>query len=174
MKTIYVNWYGPFTKEDIDAAYDSLNKSKKSLLRYGLYAWTGKIKNQRGEQCLQYIGITSWSYKGRFGDKTHKHWSITKDKRVWLGKIDCNKREYIDEMNEAEHILVSCCQSPLNDTKYNPPAFDCAVISRFFKKDMTPYIRIGSIIREIPEVVIWDSTSEEFRYTEKLTIYTQK
>lgn len=162
MQTIHINWYGPYTysREDGIETYDHISPFD-GLSGVGLYAWTGQKKRQRNPACLQYIGITIEAYKWRF-EKEHPHNEITRDKYVWLGKIQHheftgdNRQEATPILEAVEHILVSYCQPPLNEKKLNRPQFSCTVISRFCKKDIEPYKRIPSIISVIPELVIWD------------------
>ena len=63
MKTIHINWYGPFTLEDVNTELFNAEAPKDGLSGNGLYAWTGKTKGQRKDACLQYIGITTEAYK---------------------------------------------------------------------------------------------------------------
>jgi hypothetical protein len=173
MKTIHINWYGRFTLDEIKNNHDKVNP-KEGLSGNGLYAWTGKRKNQRSPVCLQYIGITTEAFWARFGTKPHpkehKHVQIKdEDKYVWLGKIQ-NQDFTKDDLNEAEYILISYCQPPLNDKKLQLPRFSCTVISRFFHKDgETSRKKTPAIISKISEVVIWNYEADP-----KVVLYTQK
>lgn len=171
MQTIFVNWYGPFTLAEVYEAhkvsYESEKNDKGSLTQYGLYAFTGKRERQRQDACLQYIGITTEAYKWRFSHPNHAHYIINRDKQAWLGKI--NNLKYEEYIKFAEHVLISLCAPPLNRIQLNLPDFECTVISKFFKKNMDPYKIVRSIIRVIPEVVIWDT--HELRSNRKLDSY---
>ena len=169
MKTFHVNWYGAFTPEEADGLLNP-NSRKEGLSGNGLYAWTGKIERQRKDACLLYIGITTESYSGRFGKK-HKHRDINRDKYVWLGKIQHQKSTKSD-LEAAEYLLVSYCRPKLNEQKLNLPQFPCTVISKFLKKDETEYQRVPLIIREIPEVIIWNSETGKIRTFSMSKTYT--
>ena len=178
MKTLYVNWYGPFTHDEIIKAHGrneevvegQIGPTREDLKGNGLYAFTGKKKGQRSDACLQYIGITERSFKARFAEP-HNHWDINREEKIWLGKV-INQEGVREPLENVESILVAFCQPPLNSKKLYLPNFECAVISDFFKKNMEPYKAVGSIIREIPEIVIWDCAAKKIRYTQKLLSYT--
>ena len=179
MKTIHINWYGPFTLEEIDKNFENekeINRRKKdSLYRNGFYVWTGKTQGQHSEH-IQYIGITERAFVDRFWATEHKNWYIAKkDKKVWIGKIT-NAKTTREDFEDAEYILVSYCkrnnQARLNEKKTNLPQFSCTVISSFFKKDESRYEKVPSIIRAISEVVIWDAETGEIRDVQKLNRYT--
>ena len=160
METYFVNWYGPFTHDEVNRLYDK-NNLYEGFSGNGLYAWTGKVKRQRNNACLKYIGITSVTFWERFAAKDHKHWNINRDKYVWLGKVQNKKSTKVD-LEAAEYLLISYCAPILNDQKTDTlPPFSCTVISKFFKKDKTAYQRVPSIIRPIPDVVIWNHESEK-------------
>jgi len=163
MKTIHVNWYGPFTLDEVDEAAEQVSKEerrdKSSLHGYGLYAWTGRKIGQHTAvgAGLHYIGITEDRYTNRFSDENHKYRKLVRsEKKIWLGKIQGQEVVTRSDLEAAESIFVSYLHPSLNATKLNLPKFSCTVISKFCKKDMEPYQRIPSIISIIPELVIWD------------------
>jgi len=173
MKTFYINWYGPFTHQNIVDAFLQVapieRDVKEGLRGYGLYAWTGIQKNVNGPACLQYIGVTEDAYKWRFQAKGHPQKKLTNTKQVWLGKVQSEWATRGD-LEDAEHVLIAKCLPELNTEKRTLPNFACAVISKFFEKDMSrPCRPVPSIIRTIPDVVIWDL--KKVRYQEKLKSY---
>jgi hypothetical protein len=51
--TVIVNWYGPYTYEEIEEKRDWKN---------GLYLATGKLKYKQRSATIQYCGITEGSF----------------------------------------------------------------------------------------------------------------
>lgn len=174
MKTIYLNWYGPFTYDAIKNGVHCTDEGCEFLEGYGLYAFTGKKKNQRQDAYLQYIGITERPYSQRVNEhKIGKLNEINRDQKIWLGKIGYEDEPVLKDLKDAEYILVYFNASDLLNKakKSNAPKFKCAVISQFFKKDMKPYKNVPSIMHDIPEVLIWTPTDEaKLRYCRKLSI----
>jgi hypothetical protein len=55
MRTFILNWYGPYTNDEVVADRESGN---------GLYLFTGKVKYQRSSEIL-YCGITEDTFRNR-------------------------------------------------------------------------------------------------------------
>lgn len=173
MKTIYLNWYGPFTYDDISNGRHCAERYTKCLEGNGLYAITGKEKYKHNAS-LQYIGITTQAYVKRFYNH-HKLDKINRDVKIWLGNLSSLRTTTKRHLEDVEYILVYFNDaSYLNERKITQaPNFDYAVISKFFKKDgISPYKNVPAIVRDIPEVLIWNHGVKELRYCRKLTTFT--
>ena len=184
MDAIYVRWHGPFTYEAIKKNVH-LNGQAKDLEDFGLYAFTGLLKYQRGPARLQYIGITiEQTYRTRFMQHPIRQ-LITRKYEIWLGKVE---RTRIDErIRRAEHMLIYFTNQLINcpiidngnagDKDYllntqlmhNRPDFACSVTSQFFRKNsMNPRSNVPLAIQGIPEILIWKPTTFQLRYSQRL------
>ena len=174
MKTIFVNWHGPFAYEEIKNRHHYLSgDSTKYLEGNGLYAITGSVKYQRGKPILQYIGITEKPYAERFRNH-HILEKVTRDVNFWLGKVVNSAGATRKDFEDAEYIMVFFnSAAPLNERKgVNPPKFECSVISKFFKGNkMIPYKNVPAIVHDLPEVMIWNPETLELQYCRKLKIF---
>ena len=170
MNTILLRWHGPFSLAEITNGRQGATKQIEACGGNGLYAVTGKTKGQRLSR-LQYIGITEQKYRARFYDKNHKVYSVSREQKIWLGKIAFGETDRkLLELAESMLIYFNDEVDILNEKKvFSPPKQSCALISAFFKKDTgEPYVRLPAIVRMLPEVLVWDKESSILRYKEKL------
>jgi hypothetical protein len=146
--TIKINWYGPF--EDVS----DIDVDKGG----GLYMITGKRKYQRSDPEIQYIGITTTTYKTRFANH-HKFNLVNRECCIWLGKIDYPKEYSTEHLKMAESIMVYFWQPELNEKlKANPPSQPTNVISHWFRKNGKVRRKKKSIYKKLPDVICWDGS----------------
>lgn len=143
--TIKIHWFGPFGEVDLD----DLNGGN------GLYMFTGKKYNQRGDSEIQYFGITKNTYKGRFKNH-HKLGEINRELGIWLGEIIYPSDHVRDHLEIAESIMIYFWQPQLNDRKKYTPPKPTTVISHWFTPDGRPRKNQMSIYKDLPDVISWD------------------
>ncbi|WP_345335076.1 hypothetical protein [Ferrimonas pelagia] len=125
--TVIVEWYGPYTYDEICENPDWEN---------GLYLATGKLKYER-EATIQYCGITEGSYIGRLKNH-HKVHEITKEQEFWIGEIayPSNASRHFLEM--AESMIIYFWQPELNERKKLSLPKPVTLINKWYKKDNSP------------------------------------
>ena len=157
--TLIINWKGPYSYDDI---------TNNPELRNGLYLATGKQKYERGDNSIQYCGITEGNFSSRFRNH-HKLPRITREQEFWLGTVavPANASRYYLEMAEA--LIIYFWQPSLNEKKKISPPKSTTVINYWFTKDGQPRFRQRAIYKDLPDVLSWDT--EHWR-TGNLTVYT--
>jgi len=143
--TVIVDWRGPYSFEDI---------AETPELGNGLYLATGKLKYQR-EPTIQYCGITEGSFYERF-KKHHKVNEINREQEFWLGKINYpdDASRYFLEM--AESIIIYFWQPELNEKKKVKMPKPITLISKWFKKDLSPRLRQHPMCKGLHDVLSFD------------------
>lgn len=144
----------------------------EKLLGNGLYAVTGKLKGQRYAR-LQYIGITENDYTKRWG-KNHIVHDVTREQNLWLGTIAYGKKDRVAlELAESMLIFFNDEADLLNEKKKAaPPKTACTLISMFYKKTTdVMYVRLPSVVRLLPEVLIWHHEPSVLRHAARLDYY---
>lgn len=157
--TLIINWKGPYSYDDI---------TNNPELRNGLYLAAGKQKYERGDNSIQYCGITEGNFSSRFRNH-HKLPLITREQEFWLGTVavPANASRYYLEMAEA--LIIYFWQPSLNEKKKISPPKSTTVINYWFTKDGQPRFNQRAIYRDLPDVLSWDT--EHWR-TGNLTVYT--
>lgn len=172
LQTIFIHWHGPFLMEEIKCGSCSSGEFAKKLLGNGLYAVTGKLKGQHNAR-LQYIGITEKGYTTRWDAKHIVH-DVTREQKLWLGNVAYRKstREIL-ELAETMLVFFNDEVDLLNQKKrVNPPDEDCTLISMFFKKTTDEmYLKLPSIVRMLPEVLIWHEDTKVLRHKGRLDYF---
>ncbi|SHN51990.1 hypothetical protein [Desulfovibrio litoralis] len=181
METIYINWHGPFTRDDINCENHCKDDDCLCLSGNGLYALFGMQKYERKAK-LQYIGLTQRRYIDRFNEKQdtenqHRINDISRNLMIWLGKVETPKRTVKREILEAaEYALIYFSEPQMNEKKtIYAPKFDCTVISRFFHKNSDKLRkRIPKLLNDIPDVISWNaSPRNELHYCTRLKLIQQ-
>ncbi|MEX5570669.1 hypothetical protein Q1J55_22935 [Pseudomonas syringae] len=144
-ESILINWYGPVSFEDIDNYHAG-----------GLYLVSGHQKYQRVDQ-IQYIGITAGNYSTRFASH-HKINAVTRNRRIWLGKIAFPSEPTRTTLERAESILIYAQQPPLNERKKIKLPRPLVLISHWFNPKNAPRYNRQGIFSGFPDVVSWDGT----------------
>lgn len=146
MKTIILNWYGPYNEESICDEKEFCN---------GLYLITGKQLYER-EPTIQYCGITQNSFYNRFKNH-HKKDFVTRDREYWLSDLEYPKKTTKELLELSETIIIYFWQPSLNDRKKNYlPEKPTTVISKWFKISGEPRINQKSIYKELSDTISWD------------------
>jgi len=158
MKTIILNWYGPYNDENIKDEVDFGN---------GLYLITGMAKRQRFDR-IQYCGITERTFLKRFDDKNHKRLLVTKNREYWLAEVIYPKKVKKDILELAETTLIYFWQTPLNERKKASVPNPTTLINRWFRIDCKPRIYQQKIYKDLPDVISWDG---EYWRTGNLDVY---
>lgn len=142
---VIVNWYGPYTYEEIE---------NNNNLENGLYLATGKLKYERNAT-IQYCGITKGSFRQRFRNH-HKVHEINKEQKFWIGliKYPDNPPRYCLEM--AESMIIYFWQPKLNEKKKMSIPTPITLINKWFKKDHTPRRRQHTMCKNLADVLSWD------------------
>lgn len=117
--TLIINWKGPYSYDDI---------TNNPELRNGLYLAAGKQKYERGDNSIQYCGITEGNFSLRFRNH-HKLPLITREQEFWLGTVavPANASRYYLEMAEA--LIIYFWQPSLNEKKKISPPKSTTVIN---------------------------------------------
>jgi hypothetical protein len=145
MKTIILNWFGPYTFEEVLSDKESGN---------GLYLATGKRAYERVSK-IQYCGITERGFAKRL--KTHhKVNQITNDREFWLGKIEYPQNHNREILEVAEKIIVWTWQLPLNEKKKDTPSKPTTIIHFWFNREGLPRKNQLKIYKDFKDVLSWD------------------
>ena len=147
LTTVIVRWTGPLSLDEVCEFEGN-----------GLYLLTGKQRYERQEQ-IQYCGITERRFCERINSMHPKLPLIREDSfSVWLGHIEYPRLFKRRHLEHAEHCFVSFWQPALNDKKrvWNPELPIC-FISQWFYRDGRPRRNRPSIIRDLPDVLWWDT-----------------
>jgi hypothetical protein len=167
MQTIYINWYGPFSEEEILENSHCTDNAK--LMSNGLYALVGKLKKKRDCK-LQYIGITTRKFRSRFRDRGHIIHDITRELAIWIGKTAYTRKTQRSLLEAAEYMLIHFSDSEELQNKrktQNPPNGSYTVLSQFLTKTGDKhYMRLHQTVRAIPGVLIWENN--RLRYCTRL------
>ena len=136
---IVVDWYGPFSEEE------AIKYIKKEKIDHAIYTVIGKQKCKRGNDKIQYIGLSKQTYSRLLNHSKIEH--VTQNKQIWIGKISSfsvpGKKEKVTNImtDLAEWAHVYFLKPALNRYKIiNPPDKPVTVVNRWWKKDNTPYI----------------------------------
>ncbi|OCH43724.1 hypothetical protein [Aliivibrio fischeri] len=143
--TIIVEWYGPYTYDDI---YDNPEWNN------GLYLATGKRKHER-EASIQYCGITEGSFINRFKNH-HKIPEITREQEFWLGEVAYPSEVSRHYLEMAESMIVYFWQPTLNDRKKLSIPRPITLINKWYKKDCSPRYRQHTLCKDLADVLSWD------------------
>src|SRR4051812_45570627 len=115
-QTIVIEWCGPVSLEAIPDWEPG-----------GLYIFTGKLKGQRYDR-IQYIGVTERHFHHRFYQH-HKVNLITRNRKLWLGKVTHPPRLRREWLERAESMLIYMVDPELNSRKKVYPPRPTAIIS---------------------------------------------
>ena len=148
MRTIILNWFGPWNFEEVLANKESGN---------GLYLVTGKTRYQRGGSKIQYCGITEKSFAQRLKNH-HKISQINRDLKFWLAQIEYPIQFNRAVLETAEKIIIYAWQYELNEKKKYTPPQPTTILNFWFKKDRTPRINQLEIYRKFSDVLSWDGS----------------
>ena len=173
MRTYLVDWYGPFSDEEV--ATRSLRKvlDWPELAENGLYIIIGKQKYQK--KCrVQYVGISKNTFSQRFANH-HVKSIVEREVSIWIGKIDAQDEALRSELELVEHVLLHFSgDTQLNNRKINSkPSRSCLVVSRFWDKEGTSLDMPDQCFEAIPAVLVWDKDAETLHYAERLNILSQ-
>lgn len=172
MRTIFIHWRGPFLLDEVKNGECKTGEFSKNLFGNGLYAVTGKTKGQHNLR-LQYIGITEQNYAARW-NTCHIIHQVSREQKLWLGSI-AYKRTTRSALDLAESMLIFFNDEVdlLNQMKRaSPPKEDCTLISMFFKKTTDEmYLKLPSIVRMLPEILIWHKDSNVLRHKSRLDYF---
>lgn len=143
--TIIVQWYGPYSYDEVLDNPDWAN---------GLYLATGKLPYER-EATIQYCGITEGSYSVRFKSH-HKIHEIKREQEFWLGEVSYpdEASRYFLEM--AESIIVYFWQPTLNERKKLSIPKPISLINQWYKKNGDIRYRQHSLCKDLDDVLSWD------------------
>lgn len=147
MKTVILNWYGPYTDDDL--------KQEKELGN-GLYLITGKRMYQHGDSEIQYCGITEGKFCSRLSDTHHRKNEVTRNRNFWLSEVKYPLEVNRELLEFAEKIIVYFWQPELNDRKKISVPKETTVINRWFTKDREPRINQKEIYKNLDDVLSWD------------------
>ena len=173
MKTCYVNWYGPYSLEEI---YAGEPEQELGVSGNGLYMFTGRRRCQRGNPTLQYIGITKQSYAVRF-KAHHRLHEIPNECSIWLGQLDHLDKASSESVGKAIELVESmliyfCDQTLLNERKIaNPPKESCSVFSRYFNRQGERRLRQRRLFQPLPDVMVWERENNVLYYSYRLQQY---
>jgi hypothetical protein len=144
--TVIVNWYGPYTYEEIEEKRDWKN---------GLYLATGKLKYKQRSATIQYCGITEGSFYRRFKNH-HKIYAINRELKFWIGTITYpdDASRYFLEM--AESMIIFFWEPELNERKKLTLPTSITLINKWFKKDRSPRFRQHPMCNNLTDVLSWD------------------
>ncbi len=168
MKTYYVNWYGPYSLEDVYADIPA----RLGVFGNGLYMFTGRLRYQRGEPALQYVGITKQPYLARF--RNHRRIvEIPRECSIWLGQLDHIDKQEDDDLKLVESMLIYFCdQALINEQQTrNPPKESCSVFSRYFNREGKRMLRQKRLFRPLPDVMCWEKENGVLYYSYRLQHY---
>lgn len=145
MRTVILNWSGPYTFEEVLWGTDLSN---------GLYLMTGKRAYER-ISTIQYCGITERRFAQRIKEH-HKIDEIKRDRRFWLAQIEYPQTFDREVLEMTEKIIVWTWQLPLNEKKKYTPPQPTTILNFWFKRDRTPRINQLEIYRNFSDVLSWD------------------
>ena len=131
---IVVDWFGPY---DYGDAFSAACEDFQG----GLYMGIGKIKHQKSQAQLQYIGISSNSLSDRL--KYHSSLSkLNQELSLWLGEVASfgvpGKKNKVTEpqLDLAEWLHIYFLRLPLNQKKLqHPPYTPATVLNRWWFTD---------------------------------------
>lgn len=144
-KTIIVDWYGPYEREEIENNPNWGN---------GLYLASGFLKHKQSEE-IHYCGITEGSFADRHSNH-HKLPRITRNLKLWLGKIAYPTRPTRQILELAESIIIYFWQPTLNEKKTANAPSPVTLISRWYKPDESPRFRQHPMCKNLEDVLSWD------------------
>jgi hypothetical protein len=145
MKTIILNWYGPYVGSSLGSEKDFGN---------GLYLITGKRPYERN-QIIQYCGITKNSFYSRFLGH-HKKEEVTRNRFYWLAEIIYPKRTSRKLLEITETIIIYFWQPPLNERKKISLPEPTTVINRWFTIKGKTRVNQMQIYKDLSDVISWD------------------
>lgn len=164
MKIYCVSWRGPYSLDEIVSS-DFADEDPNII-----YILVGKRIYERGDNKIQYIGISGQGARARLRYH-HKAENVRHDPTVWIGHIDKSDVERND-LELAESVLVYFSQPPLNEKKTsNAPKESCSVISRYYKKNGDVYKNQKSYLTMLPDVLMWSKEENKLFYANKLASY---
>ena len=172
MKTLYVNWYGPYTSEDIEGG-NQCSDDKPNLSGEGLYWIIGKPP--RARRLHYYIGKTTNTYTIRFYNHQKLKY-LERDRKIYLGKVVHPMQYQYQNIDIAESMYIyfsqgGCIASENERKTQKAIETDCVIVSQFFKEDGTTYERLPKWLRIVPQFMLWDAEQKTLYYATKLDIY---
>lgn len=174
MKTLYVNWYGPYTREEIMRYQQCNDVVNEDLHREGLYLILGKP--MYAQILRYYIGKTETEFAQRYLNH-QKLDELYRERRIYLGKIVDPRQDQKENIDLAEWMYIYFSENETfrcaNEKKtVNPPRDDCSIITLFYKRNGQEYERVKRNRRIIlPEFMRWDAQESTLYYAERLARY---
>ena len=173
-KVYLIKWIGPFSKDELRKWEDSRKEIDED--HFHLYLLQGKEK--RARHYSYYCGQTKRHIYERLSDKDHPSQNLAHgDYSIWIGKFANIVPDNID-INAAEKIIT--CElaelelgldNMLNRTNHRPPKFDVYLINQWYhssKNKEWKRIKRNSPANFIPDLMIYNADSKEFRGTRKI------
>jgi hypothetical protein len=145
MKTIILNWSGPYSLAEVREDRETGN---------GLYLLTGKRRYERNST-IQYCGITEKTFSERFRNH-HKIFEITKEQKIWLAEVEYPKNFDRGILEMAEKIIIWTWQLPSNDKKKVSPSEPVTILHFWFNKNGKPRRNQVSILKGFSDVLSWN------------------
>jgi hypothetical protein len=145
MLTFILNWYGPYTSQDLENDKEFGN---------GVYLITGKQSYER-KSVIQYCGITKGTFYNRIKNH-HKKEYVKKEMNFWLSNFTYPTEITRKELELAETIIVFFWQPSLNEKKKFSIPNSTTIVNLWFKIDGTPRHNQLKIFRDLSDVISWD------------------
>ena len=170
-----IKWVGPFSYSDL--CNWEKNWLENNAETFNLYLLQGKEKWAR--HYSYYCGkTTQQGVYQRLRDKKHHFHQISHgDYYIWIGKF-ANIVPKNADINAAEKIITSELaelelgqNNMLNETNFKPPKFDVYLINQWYhpsKNKEWKRIKRNSPAKFIPDLMIYNADSKEFRGTRKI------
>ena len=172
IKTITIEWTGPYTKEQIDQIEDS----------NGIYLIAGSRKGPVREGIL-YVGITGREFRKRLSKNEHGEIdkAITKPTRnYWLGKSNYLRRNRGKSgsvtFEDVEHLIIRylCLEYGMDSLinrrkKKSNPKRSVGIINAWkFKESKKERIREKYTAQShLANIILYDSATGIYHYVEK-------
>jgi hypothetical protein len=172
-KTIIINWQGPYELKNRG------NKPQQGSIFFqgGLYLITGIAKHKQKDK-IQYCGIAHETEKhNSYFERFKRHPiipKISRNLRVWLGKIGYPKSKARVYLEETERILIYFLQTENNIQKKSTPPESLTIINRWYKPHTAdwssePRFNKPRILSDLDDVLSWDGI--HWRSANKLSVY---
>jgi hypothetical protein len=145
MKLYIVNWFGPYTDENIKSCDISL----------GLYLITGKQKHERSKS-IQYCGIAKLAVHKRISNGHHKKELITRERQYWIGQVVSTNKLTRADLEIIEDLIIYFWQPKLNEKKKFKFPSPTVVLNRWFNTDKVLRHKIKYEGQKLNDVIYWD------------------